>query len=142
MPIVVESVAQDKFDAWMEDQKEVMLAAAAEANVDRTWDMDDLMEKGRGLYNSKCGACHQINGKGLPPAFPALAGSAIAIGPIDAHVDVVLNGRPGTAMVAWNTLNDLELAAILTYERNAWGNDTGDVVQPRDVKATRSLVLK
>jgi cytochrome c oxidase subunit 2 len=100
------------------------------------------MEKGQSAYNTKCGACHQINGKGLPPAFPALAGSKIATGPIAGHMDIVLNGKPGTAMVAWNTLSDLELAAIITYERNSWGNDTGDVVQPRDIKAARSVAVK
>jgi cytochrome c oxidase subunit 2 len=143
MPIVVEAVAKDKFDAWIDDQKKVMLASAAEAaNVDKTWSKEDLMDKGQGLYNSKCGACHQINGKGLPPAFPALAGSPVATGPIEGHLGIVLNGRPGTAMVAWNALNDLEIAAIVTYERNAFGNDTGDVVQPRDVKAARSLAVK
>lgn len=104
--------------------------------------MEALMEKGQGLYNTKCGSCHQVNGQGLPPAFPALAGSALTTGPIEAHLDIVLNGKPGTAMVAWNMLNDVEIAAIVTYERNAWGNDTGDVVQPRDVRAARSLVLK
>jgi cytochrome c oxidase subunit 2 len=104
--------------------------------------MEALMDKGKGLYNSKCGSCHQINGQGLPPAFPALAGSKIATGPIEGHLGIVLNGKPGTAMVAWSMLNDLEIAAIVTYERNSWGNDTGDIVQPRDVKAMRSLVLK
>ena len=142
MPIVVEAVSQDKFDAWIEDQKNMMVAAAAEASADKTYSMAELMEKGQGLYNSKCGACHQINGQGLPPAFPGLKGSAIATGPIQAHLDIVLNGKPGTAMVAWNTLNDLELAAIMTYERNAWGNDTGDIVQPRDIKAARTRAVK
>jgi cytochrome c oxidase subunit 2 len=142
MPIVVESVSQEKFDTWMGEQKQLMLAAAAELSADKIWGMDELMEKGQGLYNSKCGACHQINGQGLPPAFPPLKGSNIALGPIEAHLDIVLNGKPGTAMVAWNTLNDLELAAIITYERNAWGNGTGDVIQPGDIKAARSLVLR
>jgi cytochrome c oxidase subunit 2 len=142
MPIVVESVPQDKFDAWMEEQKKVMLAAAAEASMDKTWSKEELMEKGQANYNTKCASCHQITGKGLPPAFPALAGSKIAVGPIQAHLDIVLNGKQGTAMVAWNALSDLELASIITYERNAWGNDTGDVVQPRDIKAARSLAVK
>jgi cytochrome c oxidase subunit 2 len=61
----------------------------------------------------------------------------MAIEDLPAHVDIVLNGKAGTAMVAWNMLNDLELAAIITYERNAWGNDTGDIVQPADIKAAR-----
>jgi cytochrome c oxidase subunit II len=142
MPIVVESVSKDKFNAWIAQQKQVMLASAAEANVDKTWGKDDLMAKGQDLFNSKCSACHQINGKGLPPAFPALAGSKVATGPLAGHLATVLNGRPGTAMVAWNALNDLEIAAIVTYERNAWGNDTGDAVQPRDVRAARSVAVK
>jgi cytochrome c oxidase subunit 2 len=142
MPIVVESVSEDEFASWMDGQKQVMLAAAAEASMDKDWTMEELMEKGQASYNTKCASCHQITGKGLPPAFPGLAGSAIAIGPIEAHLDIVLNGKQGTAMVAWNTLSDLELAAIITYERNAWGNDTGDLVQPRDIKAARSLAVK
>jgi cytochrome c oxidase subunit II len=142
MPIVVESVSKEKFDAWIVQQKQVMLASAAEGNVDKTWAQADLMEKGRDLFNTKCSACHQINGQGLPPAFPPLAGSKIATGPIEGHLNIVLNGKIGTAMVPWNSLNDLELAAIITYERNAWGNDTGDVVQPRDVRAARSVAVK
>ena len=142
MPIEVEVVSEEKYDTWVAEQKNVMLAAAAEASVDKDWTKGELMEKGMAEYNTKCASCHQITGQGLPPAFPALKGSAIAMGDIQAHLNIVLNGKPGTAMVAWNTLNDLELAAIITYERNAWGNDTGDLVQPRDIKAARSLAVK
>lgn len=137
MPIVVEAVSQQRFDEWLKEQGELKIVAAAEAASDKTWSMEDLMEKGRGLYNTKCAACHQVTGTGLPPAFPPLKGSAIATGPIAAHMDIVLNGKPGTAMQPWNSLNDLELAAIITYERNAWGNDTGDKIQPADVRAAR-----
>jgi cytochrome c oxidase subunit 2 len=142
MPIVVESVSEDKYKTWVEQQKQAMVASAAEASMDRTWTQDELMEKGQAEYNVKCAACHQITGKGLPPAFPPLAGSKVTTGPIAGHLETVLNGRPGTAMVAWNALTDLELAAIITYERNAWGNDTGDVIQPRDIKAARSVAVK
>jgi cytochrome c oxidase subunit 2 len=142
MPIEVDVVSEEKYNTWVEDQKNVMLASAAEASSDKDWTMDELMEKGMAEYNTKCASCHQITGQGLPPAFPALKGSAMATGDIQAHLDIVLNGKQGTAMVAWNTLNDLELAAIITYERNAWGNDTGDLVQPRDIKAARSLAVK
>jgi len=138
MPIEVEVVAEEKFNSWMEEQKQTMLAAVAEAAMDKDWAMEELMEKGRASYNTKCAACHQITGKGLPPAFPALKDSPIAKGPIEKHLDIVLNGKEGTAMVAWNTLTDLDLAAIITYERNAWGNDMDDLVQPRDVKAART----
>ena len=142
MPIEVEVVSQEKYNTWVEEQKSLMVASAAEASVDKDWTMDELMEKGMAEYNTKCASCHQITGQGLPPAFPALKGSALATGDIQAHLDIVLNGKTGTAMVAWNTLNDLELAAIITYERNAWGNGTGDLVQPRDIKAARSLAVK
>jgi cytochrome c oxidase subunit 2 len=142
MPIEVEVVSEDKYNNWVEEQKGLMLAAAAEASADREWTMEELMEKGQAEYNTKCASCHQITGQGLPPAFPALKGSQMVISDLQAHLDIVLNGKAGTAMVAWNTLNDLELAAIITYERNAWGNDTGDIVQPRDIKAARSLAVK
>ena len=112
-------------------------AAIAEAESDKEWTMAELMEKGRGLYNTKCAACHQVTGTGLPPAFPSLVGSPVVTGPIAGHLEVVLNGRPGTAMQAWNTLNNLEIAAIVTYQRNAWGNDTGDVIQTAQVESAR-----
>ncbi len=137
MPIVVESVSPEKFAQWTEDQKAAQLAAAAEASVDKTWTKEELIEKGKSLYDTKCAACHQVSGVGLPPAFPSLVGSAMVTGPIDAHLDIVINGKPNTAMQAWGTLNDLEIAAIVTYERNAWGNETGDVVQPAEVKSAR-----
>ncbi|MES9813396.1 MAG: cytochrome c oxidase subunit II [Candidatus Thiodiazotropha sp.] len=137
MPIVVESVSQEKFAAWVDDQNAIKLAAAAEASVDKTWSMDELMAKGKTLYDTKCAACHQVTGVGLPPAFPALTGSAIATGSIADHLDIVIKGKEGTAMQPWGSLNDLEIAAIVTYERNAWDNKTGDVVQPADVKQAR-----
>lgn len=137
MPIVVESVSQEKFAAWVDGQKGAKAAAEAEASADKIWSKDDLMVKGKELYDVKCGACHQPTGLGLPPAFPALKGSIIVKGPIADHLKTIIEGREGTAMQAWGTLNDLEIAAITTYERNAWGNDTGDVVQPADVKKAR-----
>lgn len=137
MPLVVASVSPDKFQEWVAQQKQIKLTAAAEASADKTWSMAELMEKGQGLYNTKCAACHQITGLGLPPAFPALKGSKIATGPIADHLKIVLNGKQGTAMQAWGSLTDLEIAAIVTYERNAWDNNTGDIVQPTAVKAAR-----
>lgn len=137
MPIVVESVSQEAFDDWIEEQKEIQVAALAEAAAERDWDKDELMARGESLYNSRCAACHQVDGSGMPPAFPAIKGSPVAKGPISEHIGIILNGVPGTAMAAWNSLNDLEIAAIVTYQRNAWDNDTGDVVQPADVNAER-----
>lgn len=137
MPIVVEVVSPQRFEAWKEEQLASKAAAAAEASADKVWSKDDLIAKGKTLYETKCAACHQASGLGLPPAFPPLKGSPIAIGPIADHLDIVINGKPGTPMVAWGSMNDLEIAAIVTYERNAWENNTGDVVQPADVKQAR-----
>ena len=139
MPIVVNAVSEDAFRQWVAEQQAAKAAAAAEASADKTWTLDELMERGEETYNKVCAACHQVNGQGLPPAFPGLIGSAIVTGDIAAHLDIVLNGKAGTAMQAFGPqLNDLELAAVITYERNAWGNDTGDLVQPGDIAAARS----
>jgi cytochrome c oxidase subunit 2 len=137
MPIVVESVSLQDFERWVDEQKGAEIAAAAEAASDKVWTMEELMARGKATYETYCFACHQINGLGLPPAFPPLSGSPIATGPLDVHVKQVLNGVPGTAMQAWNSLDDLQIAAIVTYERNAWANNTGDVVQPSDVRKLR-----
>ena len=95
----------------------------------------DLMKRGKEIFMSHCAACHQANGQGIPGVFPALAGSKVTTtGPIADHVHVVVHGRPGTAMQAFGTqLNSVDIAAVVTYERNAWGNNTGDVVQPSQI---------
>lgn len=160
MPIVVQAVAPERFSAWVAEQKTKMAAAETEAASGKTWSKDDLIEKGRNLYNKNCAACHQLDGRGLPPAFPPLAAGAafaaasdivkpleergffkdgkIALGPVARHLDIVLNGIPGTSMQAWKQLNSLEVAAIVTYERNAFGNHSGEVVQIADVEKARN----
>lgn len=135
MPIVVEAMQQQEFDAWLEGKKAEKVAMLAEASADKVWSHDELMEKGQKVYETVCGACHQPTGVGLPPAFPPLKGSAIARGPVAEHLQIVLEGK-GT-MPSWSSMNDLDLAAVITYERNAWDNSTGDSVQPADVKAAR-----
>jgi len=138
MPIVVEAVSPEKYDEWMSGQKVAMVAAAAEASADKTWELSELMERGEKIYNTSCGACHMPTGAGIPGVFPALKGSPVATGDVAKHIGIVLKGVSGTAMAAWGgQMNDLELASVITYERNAWGNDTGDAVQPADVKAAR-----
>lgn len=136
MPIVVIAKNEADYQQWVTDQKSQMDAASAGA--DRDWAMAELMERGEKAYNTSCGACHQANGEGVPGAFPGLKGSAIATGAKDAHVAIVMNGKPGTAMAGFAAqLNDIDLAALITYERNAWGNNTGDLVQPSEIKAAR-----
>ncbi len=138
MPVVVNAVSPDEFDQWLKERKEAKRAAAAEANSDKEWSKTELFARGKETYNSKCSACHQVTGEGMPPAFPPLKGSKVVLGDFEKHVSTVLNGVPGTAMQPWNQLSDLDIAALLTYERNAWGNDTGDVIQPAMVAAERS----
>jgi cytochrome c oxidase subunit 2 len=136
MPIVVVAKNEADYQTWVADQKSQMDAAAAGA--DRDWSMAELMERGEKTYNTSCAACHQANGEGIPGAFPPLKGGPIATGPKGAHVDMVMNGKAGTAMAAFaGQLNDIDLAAVITYERNAWGNDVGDLVQPSEIKAAR-----
>jgi cytochrome c oxidase subunit 2 len=136
MPIVVEVKSEADYAAWVSGQKQQ--AAAAAESATKTWTKDELMAHGKTVYATSCLACHQASGEGIPNVFPGLKGSAIAIGDVAKHIDVVVNGVPGTAMQAFGPqLNDADLAALVTYERNAWGNDTGDVVQPADIKAAR-----
>ena len=132
MPIVVEAVSEAEFDRWVATQRSAQATAALEA--DRLWTRDELMRHGETVYAQQCASCHQPNGEGLKPAFPALAGSDVTTGPVAAHIDIVLNGIEGSAMPAWSdTLNEVDIAAALTYTRNAFGNESGDVVQPRTI---------
>lgn len=136
MPIVVIATTEEGYKAWVDQQKGG--GANAEAEVNRVWTKDELMKQGEQVYSRICAACHQPTGLGMPPTFPALKGSKIATGPLPGHVDIVFNGKAGTAMQAFkNQLSDAELAGVITYERNAWGNNMGEIVQPAQVKALR-----
>jgi cytochrome c oxidase subunit II len=134
MPIVIHAVPKAEYATWIEEKKAEQAAAAAGGN--REWTMDELMEKGASVYAANCVSCHMAEGQGVAGLFPALAGSPIATGPAAEHVSKVLNGK--NLMPAFKAqLNDVDLAAVITYERNSWGNSTGDMVQPSTVKAAR-----
>ncbi len=134
MPIVVHALPQDEYDAWYAGRQEQARAARAQAN--NVVNMSDSLEMGEGIYNRTCIACHQAGGAGLAPAFPALAGSSVVNGDLTANIQLVINGVPGTAMASYaRMLTPVELAAIVTYIRNSFGNSTGDLVQPADVNA-------
>jgi cytochrome c oxidase subunit II len=140
MPVVVEVKTPEAYAEWVEVQKKKAAAGAEDPN--KVWDLKDLVARGEKVYTANCVACHQANGKGVPPAFPPLDGSKVATGPVAAHLDTVLNGvvknGQATAMVPWkNTLSNTDIAAVVTYERNAWGNHTGDAVQPSQVAAAK-----
>ena len=134
MPVVVEVLSADDYAKWVDDQKKKMAAGADDPN--KTYTLAELMERGGKVYASNCAVCHQPTGKGAG-AFPALDGSKIANGPIAQHVSLVLKGK--NAMPSWApTLNDVEIASVITFERNSWGNHTGDILQPKQVADARN----
>lgn len=130
MPVEVHVVGQDEFDDWMAAKKGAAAADAALAATELS--VDELMARGEDVYNASCLACHGANGEG--GLGNAIAGSAIAMGGLDSHLNVIVNGVAGTAMQAFGAqLSDVDVAAVTTYQRNAFGNNTGDVVQASDV---------
>ena len=140
MPIVVRVVAPQEYTAWVAEKKKALAAAADDPA--RVWTREELVARGEKVYAAHCVACHQPNGRGTPPAFPPLDGSALLAGAKEKPIQVVLNGvvRDGkpTAMTAFaKQLSDAEIAAVLTFARNAWGNRVGDLVQPSEVRALR-----
>ncbi|WON72544.1 cytochrome c oxidase subunit II [Nitrosospira sp. Is2] len=135
MPIIVEAVEPAKYAQWVSEQKTKLAAATVDVNKEFT--MDELKAEGEKVYAANCVACHQANGKGIPGTFAALDGSKIATGPKAEHINIVMNGKTGTAMAAFKHLSDVQIAAVVTYERNAWGNTAGDLVQPSEINQLR-----
>lgn len=141
MPIVVEAKTPVDYEQWLAAQNKSE-ASNSENSVLAQQDLprEQLMVLGKQKYEQLCAACHRSDGRGLPPMYPPLRGSSVAVGhPISRHSDIILNGIPGTAMQPYkDQLSDTEIAAIVTYERNAWGNNTFDTVQPAAVAAERN----
>ncbi len=140
MPVVVEVRLEAEFDKWIDDQRLAKELSSGQAVADRnkTWTMEELMPIGEQVFLTHCATCHESTGVGQGVTYPALAGGEIPNGPLEVHIDLVMNGRGGTEMQSWAPqLSDRELAAVITYERNAWGNSTTDVVQPKTIYATR-----
>ena len=135
MPIVVEAKTEADYQAWLTAQKagsEGKLQAV-QADAGRTFALGELMAKGEAVYSANCAACHQANGEGIPGNFPAIKGSAVALGPIDGHLNIVVKGK-GAMMPGFGTnLDKVEIAAVVTYQRNGFGNSKGDLLQPSQV---------
>jgi cytochrome c oxidase subunit 2 len=133
---VVEAVTQSEYEQWLAGKKAEAAAIAAQASEE--WSMQDLLVQGETVYKTNCAVCHGATGAGIPGAFPAMTNSPIAIGDVAEHMNVVMNGRSGTAMAAYKgQLNDVDLAAVITFERNSLGNSVGDMVQPSAIKNAR-----
>jgi len=146
MPITVIVKTDADYADWVEKSRAKWSTTAAAATPDvaapaeddnKTFTMAEAKDKGEKIYSANCVACHQPTGKGMPPAFPALAGSKVVLGAIDQQIDMLLNGKPGTAMQSFARLSNSEIAAVITYTKNSFGNSVGKVVQPADIKAAR-----
>jgi cytochrome c oxidase subunit II len=150
MPITVEVKSEADYAKWIKDGqtkwgKGAALTASNSApkpdaiaeDPAKKLTLAEAKEHGEKIYAANCVACHQPTGKGMPPAFPALSGSKLVLGPVDAQIGILLNGRPGTAMQSFSRLSDTDLAAVITYTKNSWDNNTGKVAQPSDIKAAR-----
>lgn len=136
MPVVVIVKEQAEYDVWIANEVALQKQAKEEEQKLLALNMsyEELMAVGEKAYLANCAACHQVEGQGIPGVFPALKGSAIATTDVAAHIDIVVNGKPGSAMQAYGKQLGLrDLAAVITYERNAWGNDTGELVQAAQV---------
>ena len=145
MPIAVIVKSETDYAKWVEESRAkwstnalTAVAPAAPPEDDgKTFTMAEAKDKGEKIYAANCVACHQANGKGLPPAFPSLAGSKMVLGTSDQQINILLNGRAGTAMQSFARLSNSEIATVITYTKNSFGNSVGKVIQPADIKAAR-----
>ncbi len=146
MPVVVEVKSKEDYAKWLAEQKKKVAAAADDPN--KVWDLKDLLARGRQVFDGNCAACHQPNGTGNAAiGAPPLVGDKVVLGPRQHQIDVVLNGQTngvvatggaGGKMPSWKQLSDVEIASVISYTRNTWGNKAAeDIVQPSEVKAGR-----
>jgi len=134
MPIVVKVVSAEDYSKWVDTKKKEMAGNADDPT--KTYMLDEQKERGAKVYAANCAACHQANGAGAG-AFPTLVGSKVVLGPKEGQYQILLNGK--NAMPKWSgVLSDGELAAVMTYTRNTWGNKTGDVIQTQDFITART----
>jgi cytochrome c oxidase subunit 2 len=147
MPIVVDARSEADYDKWVAEQKAGIQQAALKAKVvdlNKHWTPQELLKRGEEVYNTNCAVCHKADGAGMPPSFPPMKDSRVATGPVLEQIELILHGKK--VMPAWaNQLNDDDIAAVITYERNSWGNadkrihgpQAGGIIKPEEVAAVR-----
>jgi len=134
MPIVVKVVEQEEYDLWVDNKKQEAIKLAELTT--KEWSTEELVQRGQEVYEKNCVSCHMAEGQGIPGIFPALAGSEIALYDKDRHIEILMEGVQGAAMNSFDYLSEVELAAVITYSRQAWGNaeeGDGEVVVPKDI---------
>ena len=126
-----------------------------------TWTKAQLLSHGKTVFVNNCAVCHQVTGLGIPGTFPPLSAGRtfsaapamlqqlrtrgfltssghVVMGPVKNHLRIVLGGIPGTPMPSFSgQLSNADIASVVTYERNSFGNHTGDIIQPSEVAALR-----
>jgi cytochrome c oxidase subunit 2 len=146
MPVVVEVKSKDDYAKWLSEQKQKLAGAAEDPN--KVWDLKDLLAHGEQVFNANCAACHQPTGTGNAAiGAPALVNDKVVLGPARHQIDVVLHGQTngvvqtapgGGKMPSWQQLSDVDIASVVSYTRNSWGNKASEsLVQPSEVKAER-----
>ena len=144
MPVVVRAVEQEEYDAWVAEK--IALAEAERLLTEKIWTKTELIERGQGVYLKNCVACHQVNGQGLPPVFPSLDGSEIVTGNKNRNIEILMEGVQGAAMQSFaNQLSEVDIASVITYTRESWGNATtgdGEIVVPKDIVDYKNNVEK
>ncbi|MDC3327163.1 cytochrome c oxidase subunit II [Gammaproteobacteria bacterium] len=134
MPIVVKVVEQDEYDLWVSDKKDAAFKLAE--LTEKEWTTAELVERGEAVYATNCVACHQTNGQGIPGIFPALAGSDIVLNDKAKNIEILMEGVQDAAMNSFDYLSEVELASVITYTRQSWGNakdGDGEIVSPKDI---------
>jgi|TARA_B100001094_G_scaffold320084_1_gene365763 cytochrome c oxidase subunit 2 len=134
MPIVVKVVEQEEYDLWVDNKRQEAIKLAELTTKD--WSAEELIERGQEVYEKNCVSCHMAEGQGISGIFPALAGSEIALYDKDRHIEILMEGVQGAAMNSFDYLSEVELAAVITYSRQAWGNaekGDGEIVVPKDI---------
>jgi cytochrome c oxidase subunit 2 len=134
MPIVVKAVEQDEYDLWIKEKKAAAIAMAE--LTDKDWSAAELVERGESLYVTNCVACHQVNGQGIAGIFPGLVGSDVVLNDKAGQIEILMEGIQGAAMNSFSYLSEVEMAAVITYTRQSWGNaekGDGEIVVPKDI---------
>jgi cytochrome c oxidase subunit 2 len=140
MPVVVRAVEQEEYEAWVAEK--IVLAEQEKMLTSKDWNKEELVERGEGFYLTNCVACHQVNGQGIPPVFPALDGSQIVLNDAPKQIEILMEGVQGSAMAAFgNQYSEVDIAAVITYTRQAWSNGKngdGVIVTPQDIVAYKN----
>ena len=134
MPIVVKVVEQNEYDEWVNVKREEAIKLAELTT--KEWTTQELVSRGQSVYEVNCVACHQTNGQGISGIFPALAGSDIVLNNKDKNIEILMEGVQGAAMNSFSYLSEVEIASVITYTRQTWGNaedGDGEVVVPKDI---------